>query len=117
MPTSSLLYRDPMTDEGFHDPIDDLPPLPPEPAAPAATPSPPREIPWKLIGVAVIAVLLTLFGVQNTQSVEVRFLWFDWTSPLIVVIAISVLASAVLTWLALHLRRRRKTKAIAAAAG
>ncbi|MBT8198336.1 MAG: LapA family protein [Acidimicrobiia bacterium] len=105
-----------MTDQGF-DPIDDLPPLPPEPAASPATATQPREIPWKLIGVAVIAVLLTLFGVQNTQSVEVNFLWLDWEFPLIIVIAISVLASAVLTWLALHMRRRRKTKAIAAAAG
>ncbi|MBT8211917.1 MAG: LapA family protein [Acidimicrobiia bacterium] len=106
-----------MTDQGFTDPIDDLPPLPPESAPSAATTTAPREIPWKLVGVAVIAVLLTLFGVQNTQSVDVNFLWFDWNAPLIIVIAVSVLASALLTWLALHLRRRRKTKAIAAAAG
>lgn len=107
-----------MSDQGQHDPIDDLPPLPPEPApAVRAAPVPAREIPWKLIAVGVIAVLLTLFGVQNTHRVRVEFLWMEWRSPLIIVIAVSVLASAVLTWLALHLRRRRKSKAIAAAAG
>ncbi len=62
-----------------------------------------------LIGVAVAAVLLVWFALANLRDVRIDF-WVDTRhAPLIVVIVISGLLGALMTWLAMR-RRGNATK-------
>jgi uncharacterized integral membrane protein len=56
----------------------------------------------------VLAVLATVFAVLNSNEVKVDWIVGSGHAPLIVVIVISLLAGIVLTYLAEHLRRRRR---------
>ena len=58
--------------------------------------------------IVVLAVVVTLFAVLNTESVEVNWIFGSGHAPLIVVIVISVLVGIVLTYMAERLSRRRK---------
>ncbi len=64
----------------------------------------------KLIVVAIVAVALAAFVVQNTDDTPVTWLMFDESAPLWVVIVISAVAGAVLSeaagWLIRRSRRR-----------
>lgn len=68
-------------------------------------------IPWGLALALVVAVLLIVFAVQNTQTVQLRFLVWETTAPLVIVVAVAVVAAIVfdelLGW-ALRRRRRRR---------
>lgn len=61
-------------------------------------------------GAALMAVALTLFIVQNTNSTPVSWLWIDGSAPLWVVIFGAALAGAVLSealgWIMRRARRR-----------
>ncbi len=59
--------------------------------------------------IVVLAVVVTLFAVLNTESVEVNWIFGSGHAPLIVVIVISVLVGIVLTYMAERLSRRRKS--------
>ncbi len=73
--------------------------------------SEPGGIPWGLAAALLLAVAIIVFAVQNTQVVELRFLIWQTTAPLVVIIAVAVVASIVfdevLGW-ALRRRRRRR---------
>jgi len=73
--------------------------------------SEPGGIPWGLAAALLLAVAIIVFAVQNTQVVELRFLIWKTTAPLVVIIAVAVVASIVfdevLGW-ALRRRRRRR---------
>ena len=64
----------------------------------------------KLIVVAIVAVALAAFVVQNTKDTPVSWLMFDESAPLWIVIVISAVAGAVLSeaagWLIRRIRRR-----------
>lgn len=55
---------------------------------------------WTWVGAciaAVIAILLIIFIVQNSQRVQVSFLWLDGRAPLAVTILISAVTGCVVT--------------------
>lgn len=64
----------------------------------------------KVLVAALIAVGLAAFMVQNTDSTPVRWLMFDGSAPLWVVIVASVVAGAVLSEAAGWMLRRRKRR-------
>jgi uncharacterized integral membrane protein len=59
-------------------------------------------------GFVVLAILITLFAVLNTESVEVNWVFGSGKAPLIVVILISVLFGIVLTYLMDRIKSRRR---------
>ncbi len=69
--------------------------------------------PFKLIGLLLVVVALAFGFFQNSSDAPVRFLWMDSTTPVWVVIGISVLAGMLLdrllTW---QWRRARKRKTV-----
>lgn len=69
-----------------------------------------------LVGVGLLLVLLVIFILQNTQSVQVSFLGFDGRAPLAVCLIIAAAAGILLTALAgtlriLQLRHRVRREA------
>jgi uncharacterized integral membrane protein len=60
----------------------------------------------RLVAAVVLAVLLVAFVVDNTDDVEVGFVFTDGEVPLIVVLVLTALVGAVLDRLATWLRRR-----------
>jgi uncharacterized integral membrane protein len=48
---------------------------------------------WSLVGALVAAAVILIFIAQNTHRVALEFLWFDFTTPLaVVVLAVALLA-------------------------
>lgn len=72
-------------------------------------PAPGIAFPWRLVAALVLFGLIVLFALQNTESVDVNFLFWDFGIPLIVVIvatmAVSVVFGDMLDW---WWRRRKK---------
>ena len=66
--------------------------------------------PWGGLITTLGLVLVVVFAVQNTDSVEVRFLWIDGQFPLSMVILITALVSVVFTVLGGALYRRRRLR-------
>jgi putative membrane protein len=60
---------------------------------------------WKLWAAIVALVLLVVFVVQNSQEVEVDFLFTNTTTPLIFALLISALLGALIAWLLPRVRR------------
>jgi uncharacterized integral membrane protein len=63
-----------------------------------------------VIGLGLIAAAVLLFVIQNTQDVEVEFLWFDFTWPLWLLLVVTIVLSCVGWVLAGILRRHRRRK-------
>jgi lipopolysaccharide assembly protein A len=59
-------------------------------------------------GMVILAVLITLFAVLNTGSVEVNWILGKSEAPLIIVIVISLLVGIVLTYLVERRSSRRR---------
>lgn len=55
-----------------------------------------RDIPWKLIGFALAALIIVLFVLQNRERINVNFLFFEVNSRqwviLLVAVALGVIA-------------------------
>jgi len=62
----------------------------------------------RTIALIVIAVLATAFAVLNTTSVEVNWIVGKSSAPLIIVIAVSILAGVLVTYLGERITRRRR---------
>lgn len=60
---------------------------------------------------AVISVIALLFIVQNQEAADFEFLWFDFTTGLWLMLAISVLAGVAIGLFAARRRSRRKKRA------
>lgn len=79
-------------------------PTPPPQPMPTTTPSH-AQVPttrtgaaWvALTGAALLAVLLIVFLVQNTRSVEISFLWMTANTPLAVALLIGAVGAVLLT--------------------
>ena len=69
-----------------------------------------REIPWRLVGVAVVAVIIVVFIVQNWEETPVEFLFFDINSQLSLSLIVAILFGVVLDRLVIGLNRRRRRK-------
>lgn len=68
----------------------------------------PREIPWRLVGVAVVAVVIAVFVVQNWEKTTVEFLFFDINSQLSLSLIVAILFGVALDRLVIGLNRRRR---------
>jgi uncharacterized integral membrane protein len=92
----------------------DMPPDERPPDTPAFAGEPPDApgVPWGAGIGLLIAVLLVVFAVQNTQDVPIRFLAWEWAFPLvIVVVAVTVLTVVVTSIAGWAIRRRRRHRA------
>ena len=67
---------------------------------------------WSLILGLLLAAALVIFVFQNTQSVDVQWLGFDFTAPLIGLLLATALIAIVIDQIAgvLYRRRRRRTR-------
>jgi uncharacterized integral membrane protein len=68
---------------------------------------PPRKerASWKLWAAGVALIILIVFVVQNSQEVEVDFLFTTTTTPLIFALLIAGVLGAAIGWLAPRVRR------------
>jgi uncharacterized integral membrane protein len=67
-----------------------------------------RQISAGIVGLAVVAVLLAIFIFQNTGELTVKVYFWDFTSPLWVVLLATALVTLVLAELATLVRKRRR---------
>ena len=66
-----------------------------------------RETNWKGWATLVLVVLLLIFIIQNSQEVEIKFLFFgSFNTALIFALVIAALLGALIGWLAPRVRRR-----------
>jgi uncharacterized integral membrane protein len=79
----------------------------PEPAKPKVDRAKRREQ-ARTAGLVVLAVLITLFAVLNTDKVKVHWPFGSGEAPLIIVIVISLLVGIVLTYAADRRPRKRR---------
>lgn len=66
---------------------------------------------WGLVVGVILALIVVVFAAQNTQSATIKVLPWDWSSPLFVVVLISLLIGIVLdeiVGLLYRARRRRR---------
>ena len=63
---------------------------------------------WRTYAAAAIAVVLLVFIIQNSQKVEVDFIFAETSTPLFFVIVISVALGGLIGWLFPHVRRDRR---------
>lgn len=66
-----------------------------EPILPGRTESSP-PIPWRLGVFLLLAVLVVVFAVQNTQDATLHFLGWSWSLPLVIIILATVVVSVIL---------------------
>ena len=69
-----------------------------------------REIPWRAIGVALVALVIVVFVVQNWDETPVEFLFFDINSQLSLSLIVAVLIGVLLDRLVIGLNRIRRRK-------
>ncbi|CAN5890669.1 hypothetical protein BH23ACT5_BH23ACT5_03400 [soil metagenome] len=88
------------------------PPDPPDEAvAPsAARGAPGPGVPWRLTLFLVLTVLVVIFTVQNTQSIELSFLRWSWEFPIAVVILIAVVITIILDQILGGILKRRRLR-------
>ncbi len=83
------------------------------PAAPPA-PQPRGEMSWGLGIALLLGLIVVVFAVQNTDSVQISFLAWSWTTPLAFVIflvaVISAIADELFGLVSRRRRRRRKSE-------
>jgi uncharacterized integral membrane protein len=98
-----------------------------EPTAPSAAPPEPSVAPtvekqrefvgtglfWGLVVGVILAVVVIVFSAQNTADAPVKFLWWDWASPVFAVILVSLLVGIVLDEIVGLLFRSRRRRALA----
>jgi uncharacterized integral membrane protein len=72
---------------------------------------------WRFYALVVAGVLLAVFVIQNSQSVEVEFLFSTVNTPLIFALLIAGGLGAVIGWAWPHVRRGRKAERKAEAEG
>ena len=78
---------------------------------------PGRDItfPWRLVSALAVFGIIVIFALQNTQSVDVNFLFWDFGIPLIVVITgtmvLSVVFGDMIDWWWKRRKKKRKEDA------
>lgn len=91
------------------------------PSAPTAAPEtstsdtvapkdPGTGVMWSAIALVVLAAAFVVVAVQNTDQVDVRFLWLEVSTPLVVVMAVAAAITLVVAEVVGFVwRRRRRT--------
>jgi uncharacterized integral membrane protein len=77
---------------------------------PAQKPGRTITIPWRLVSALAVFGLIVIFALQNTDSTDVDFLFWDFSIPLIVVITATMVLSVVFGDMIDWWWRRRKKK-------
>lgn len=65
---------------------------------------------WRFYALIVAGVVLTVFVLQNSQSVEVEFLVTSTDTPLIFALLIAGALGAIIGWAWPHVRRGRRAE-------
>ena len=73
-------------------------------------PEPVQSFPWRLLLFGLLASGLLSFILQNFEDVTMNFLWFEFTMPEAFVILGTAAVSAILTWSAIAISRKRKKR-------
>jgi len=68
---------------------------------------------WGLVVGVILALIVVVFAAQNTQSATIKVLPWDWSSPLFVVVLISLLIGIVLDEIVGLLYRARRRRRLA----
>jgi uncharacterized integral membrane protein len=63
---------------------------------------------WRAWGLGVIVVLVLIFILQNSQSVRVKFLFFDASMPLIFALLITTILGMIIGYVGPIVRRHRR---------
>jgi len=70
---------------------------------------PPRKgTNWRAWGLGVVVVLVIIFIAQNSQSVQVKFLFFDASMPLIFGLIIATILGMIIGYVGPVVRRHRR---------
>jgi uncharacterized integral membrane protein len=67
-----------------------------------------KETNWKAWGLGVLVVLVIIFIAQNSQSVKVKFLFVDTTTPLIFALVITTVLGMIIGYVWPVVRRHRR---------
>jgi uncharacterized integral membrane protein len=67
-----------------------------------------KETNWKAWGLSVVIVLVLIFILQNSQSVRVKFLFFDASMPLIFALLITTILGVIIGYVGPIVRRHRR---------
>ena len=65
---------------------------------------------WRQWLIAIVALLLLILVIQNSQKVEVHFFFADTHTPLIFALLIAAALGVLIGWLLPRLRRARKAE-------
>jgi uncharacterized integral membrane protein len=65
---------------------------------------------WRVYLLAVAAIVLLVFFIQNSQSVRVEFLFTSTDTPLIFALLVAGALGAVIGWAWPHVRRGRRAE-------
>lgn len=95
-----------MTDREEHEEPREVP----ETVEPEPRPAVGPGVPWRLAVFLVLAVVVVVFAVQNTQDVELRFLGWTWQLPLAIILLMAVVVSILLDEIVGGLVRRRRLR-------
>jgi uncharacterized integral membrane protein len=63
---------------------------------------------WRAWGLGAVVVLAIIFIAQNSQSVRVKFLFFDASMPLIFALLIATILGAIIGYIGPIVRRHRR---------
>lgn len=67
-------------------------------------------IPWGAIALAVWALALVIFSVQNAEQETIDFLWWSFNMPVALLVIVTALVTLLLTGIGFAFYRRRKRK-------
>jgi uncharacterized integral membrane protein len=65
---------------------------------------------WRAWGLGAVVVLVIIFIAQNSQSVRVKFLFWDASAPLIFALLITTLVGVVIGYVTPIVRRHRRER-------
>jgi uncharacterized integral membrane protein len=65
---------------------------------------------WKMIAAGVVAVLVMIFILQNTEKRSIQFLFFDWTVGTWVALLVTFVLGMLVGWLLAWFIRSRKER-------
>ena len=66
------------------------------------------ETNWRAWGLGILVVLVIIFIAQNSQSVRVKFLFFDASMPLIFALLITTILGVIIGYIGPIVRRHRR---------
>jgi uncharacterized integral membrane protein len=69
---------------------------------------PKKETNWRAWGLGVLILLVVIFIAQNSQTVKIKFLFFDASMPLIFGLLIAVILGALIGYIGPIVRRHQR---------